>query len=313
MMHHKIVTALFLSVFSIIPLTAQHLTWKKNSQGYELIEDGNSRLFYQMATIDKEGKYPRANYIHPLYNIDGDIITEDFPEDHLHHRGIFWTWHQLYVDGKRVADPWISENISWKIIEATPSVIEEDWARLTASVVWIVDEKEVVEELLVIDYERVDPELYKLSFDITLKPLADRVQIGGSEDAKGYGGFSPRIKLDEKTRFFDENGQLIPQELPLGGGSWINITQEAPDGPGVAILGEPHKLPSYQGWILRQKNSMQNMAFPGKNPIDLPREAPFLRFRNQLLVHKGLQTAEINLFYENFTNSELSPRQVVRE
>ena len=31
---------------------------------------------------------------------DGQVLTEDFPADHLHHRGIFWAWHQVYVGEK---------------------------------------------------------------------------------------------------------------------------------------------------------------------------------------------------------------------
>lgn len=281
---------------------SQQLSWTSTDQGYQLTEDGSPRLFYQSATKSKDGKYPRANYIHPLFDLKGDVISEDFPEDHLHHRGIFWTWHQLYVDGKRVADPWISEGISWKVTQVNPTVINKEQAKLEATVQWIVDEKAVVEENVTLHYERMDPELYKLTIDVQLKPLVAKVQIGGSEDPKGYGGFSPRIKLSETVGFFDRNGRVLPQELPVSGGPWMNITRQGPEDPGVVILGEPENLPSYQGWILRNKNSMQNMAFPGKTPIILPEKSPYLSFRNQLLVHQGLQTAEIDFYHSNFIN-----------
>jgi len=296
---------LLLFLFSLLPVShAQQLSWTSTDQGYQLTEDGSPRLFYQSATKSKDGKYPRANYIHPLYDLNGDIISEDFPADHLHHRGIFWTWHQLYLDGKRVADPWISEGITWNVIQTTPKVINDEQAQLEVTVQWIVDEKAVVEENLTLHYERMDPELYKLTIDVALKPLVANVQVGGSEDPKGYGGFSPRIKLSETVGFFDRNGQVIPQELPVSGGPWMNVTQKGPEDPGVVILGEPEKLPSYQGWILRSKNSMQNMAFPGKIPITLPEESPYLTFRNQLLVHQGLKTAEIDFYYDDFVNGE---------
>ncbi|MCC5939279.1 MAG: PmoA family protein [Lunatimonas sp.] len=293
---------LTLSLFLIAATvsSAQQLSWKSNDQGFELIEAGKTRLFYQTATKDKDGKYPRANYIHPLYDLNGEVITEDFPDDHLHHRGIFWTWHQLYVDGKRVADPWVSEGISWNVQQVTPQVIDEEQALLEAVITWQVNGQEVVEELLHMHYERVDPELYKLTIDIQLKPLAKNVQIGGSEDPKGYGGFSPRIKLSETTGFYDQHGAVVPNELPVAAGPWMNITRQGPEDPGVVILGEPEKLPSYQGWILRKKNSMQNMAFPGREPLTLPEKEPYLHFRNQLLVHLGLQTAEIDLFHQDF-------------
>src|SRR5688572_15782855 len=30
---------------------------------------------------------PRAAYIHPLYGLDGELLTDDFPKDHTYHRG----------------------------------------------------------------------------------------------------------------------------------------------------------------------------------------------------------------------------------
>lgn len=294
----------FAAVFLMFSLMSagysQQLAWSSTEQGYQLTEGGVPRFFYQSATKSQDGNYPRANYIHPLYDVKGALISEDFPEDHPHHHGIFWAWHQLYVDGKRMADPWISEGISWQVTDVMPTVIDDEHAQLKAKVAWMVDGAAVVEETVLLRYERVDPELYRLTVEVQLKPLVPNVQIGGSEDAKGYGGFSPRIKLADGVGFFDRNGAVIPKELPVAGGPWMNVTQGNPEDPGVVILGEPEKLPSYQGWILRAKNSMQNMAFPGKNPITLPASAPFLSFRNELLVHQGLKTAEIDFHYEDF-------------
>src|SRR5689334_7263190 len=71
------------------------------------VEEGGKRvLFYQRRPKSKDGKYARANYVHPLLDLDGEPITEDFPADHPHPRGIFWAWHQVTIDGKAVGDPW---------------------------------------------------------------------------------------------------------------------------------------------------------------------------------------------------------------
>jgi hypothetical protein len=41
---------------------------------------------------------PRSDYIHPLYGLNGEMLTNDWPDaDHPHHRGIFWAW--LEVEG----------------------------------------------------------------------------------------------------------------------------------------------------------------------------------------------------------------------
>lgn len=264
-------------------------------------EDGHPRYFYQTQTKSKNGQYPRANYVHPLYGLDGEVLTEDFPSDHLHHRGIFWTWHQLWVDGERIADPWVCEGMEWVVDEVSTHVQNDNKATLEARVLWRETgqkKREIIQETVFLHFERLGPDLYQIDFEITMNPLVENVSIGGSEDPKGYGGFSPRIKLSEKVGFFDKKGNVEPKELPVDAGPWINITHEGENDPGVVMMGIPGQLPSFQGWILRSKNSMQNMAFPGRTPLSFNGQP--IEFRNRILVHRGLTPEEIEDFYTEF-------------
>ena len=292
-------------LLSASPLVrAQILSFQEKEGGVLLLSDGKPRVFYQKETKSEDGQYPRANYLHPVYNSEGEIITEDFPEDHLHHRGIFWTWHQLWVNDIRVADPWISDGIEWEVKKISTEIHPNNSATIELKVIWKgtgVLKRNIIEETTTITYQPIANQAYKLTFDITLKPLINGVRLGGSEDAKGYGGFSPRIKLSENVGFYDENGEVIPDNLPVAAGDWINVTENGPEDPGVVIMGEPELLPSYQGWILRKKNSMQNMAFPGWSPIYLSKKDP-LHFRNQLLIHQGITRQEIVNQYRIFKN-----------
>ncbi|WP_372934433.1 DUF6807 family protein, partial [Mariniphaga sediminis] len=77
------------------------VTIKKEEQGLLFTEGGENILFYQKAPKNHEGEYERRHYIHPLWGLDGTILTEDFPDDHLHHRGIFWAWHQVWIGDQR--------------------------------------------------------------------------------------------------------------------------------------------------------------------------------------------------------------------
>ncbi|SHM90905.1 Methane oxygenase PmoA [Cyclobacterium lianum] len=306
--HHsvrKACCACCLFFFLYTGSNAQTLTFEQQSDGWLLLDEGEPRYFYQTATKSLDGKYPRANYIHPLYDVDGEVITEDFPEDHPHHRGVFWTWHQLWVKDQRAADPWICENITWEVKNVKTGIHPNGAARLEARIIWKgtgAIKKNILEETLIVTYQRISSRAYKLAFDISLRPLLQEVRLGGSEDPKGYGGFSPRIKLSSNPGFFDENGPLVPAELAINAGPWVNVTMEKATDPGVVIMGEPDQLPSYQGWILRSENSMQNMAFPGREPILLSRKNPLLRFRNQLLIHQGMEKQEISNQYRIFRN-----------
>ena len=101
----------------------------QTDEGVELTESGKPVLFFQTKTKSQNGKWPRANYVHPLYGLDGQVLTEDFPEDHPHHRGVFWAWHQLRWNGESVADPWVCRGIEW-LAPSDPKV--EDGASIAA-------------------------------------------------------------------------------------------------------------------------------------------------------------------------------------
>lgn len=283
---------------------SQSFEFEKSNEGIRLLENGQPRFFYQTAIKSKDGKYPRANYIHPLYGLNGEVLTEDFPEDHLHHHGIFWAWHQLYAEGERVGDPWISEGISWDV-KKTSTKTKKATAQIKSEVHWlqIPGNKPIVKENLLISYKRMDDEVYALTFDIKLTALVDGVEIGGSEDDKGYGGFSPRFTLPEDVKFNSTTGAVTPHNLPVQAGPWMNLTgsfdPSSSTPSGIVIMGEPENLPSYKGWILRSQRSMQNVAFPGREPIAIEK-GESLTFRNQILVHQDLTTEQIQRYYKRF-------------
>ena len=306
---------LCLSFALLLPLAAlsQDLKFVEKDGAITLYDGHSPRFSYQKETRSLNGLYPRANYVHPLYGLNEEILTEDFPEDHLHHRGIFWTWHQLYVYNKRVADPWFCEGIEWK----TDSVItytRGNSATMESLVYWRTPQNTgpdswpdtVLQELVKIRYSQKNARYYELDFDITLIPLVEEVKIGGSEDIKGYGGFSVRLKAPDELSFYGKEGVVVPEETPVEAGGWVDVkgsfTSEDANQSGVIMMARPDELKSFQGWILRKKESMQNPAFPGREPLLLSKEKP-LRFKNKLIVYKkSLSTAEIEKLYAAFLN-----------
>ena len=110
----KKITFILLFLFSF-NAHAQNLSFEKTDEGAWIKEDGEKVFFYQEKTKSKDDQFPRADYIHPLYGIDGFELTEDFPKDHLHHHGIFWAWHQLFIGEKKIGDAWLSEDFEWNV------------------------------------------------------------------------------------------------------------------------------------------------------------------------------------------------------
>ena len=105
------------------PLEQAAVRITKDPQGYWFHEADTKVLFYQAERKAlPDGQAARSNYFHPLYDLDGNVLTEDFPKDHIHHRGIFWAWHQVRINGKTVQDQWVNRDSFWTVQDARTDV-----------------------------------------------------------------------------------------------------------------------------------------------------------------------------------------------
>ncbi len=253
-------------------------------------ESGQKVLFYQKQPKSQNG-YKRANYVHPLYDLTGKVLTEDFPADHRHHRGILWAWHQLWVGEQKLGDAWTTKDFLAKV--QSVKIEDQDPAAIAihAHVLWtsslLTDDRKrpvpVVDENTTITVHANKDSLRLVDFEIRLLALKSGVKIGGSEDVKGYGGFSARIKLSPDTTFRDPNGPVHPQTAAVKAGPWVDVATPA---GGVAILDHPENPGSPQPWILRSERSMQNPAYPGREPVALSETEPVV-LKYRLVIHEG--------------------------
>ena len=269
----------------------------EEEEGVLLTEGDDKVLFYQRTPKSLDGKWERAGYVHPLYDLEGNVLSEDFPEDHRHHRGIFWAWHQVLVGDKPAGDGWAIVDMAWEVTGVEPLPQQPDAVGIQASVIWKSKRLQndnggplaVVREETTIRAHRAAKDVRLIDFEIRLVALVDELRIGGSEDEKGYGGFSTRVRLPNDVQFISRLGKLEPQFGPVEGGPWLDcVASYTGDGhpSGVAILSHP-TLPGYpQPWILRSSRSMQNPQFPGREAVAIPRDKPLV-LRYRLAVHRG--------------------------
>lgn len=306
-----ILTAAISIFICLIPARAQKFSFVETGEGILLKYNNQHIFFYQTATKSHDGLYPRANYIHPLYGLNGEILTEDFPEDHLHHRGIFWAWHQLYVKGQRVGDPWECKGITWRI-NHTEYKASQDTAVLITRLTWEenlpgkanANPGGLIGEETVITCIKNKEDQLEINFDIRLTALHDGTRIGGSEDVKGYSGFSIRTKLPDDLTFYSSSGKVIPRETAIDAGGWINM--QATFEPGreqqtsITLMCDPNDPMPFHGWILRDKGSMQNAAFPGRDPVSIP-EGKTLSMQYKILLHRpDMSREQIGQIYNQF-------------
>ena len=283
------------------PDSAGSMTIVRQGEGYLFQEGLDKVFFYQLTTKSLNGKYERSNYVHPFYDLDGNVLTEDFPADHPHHRGIFWAWHQVVVNGKRVSDQWINVDSIWEIQNSEILPYEKGsaavWVKLHwKSPRWLDDrgkQKPFVEEITTVRAHAREGNTRKIDFTIELTALENDVRIGGSEDVKGYGGFSTRIRLPKDIRFLGHNGPVTPHVTSVRVGPWLDFSGSygAKPGSGLAVLTHPSSPGFPEPWILRANDSMQNPAYPGRHLIRVPTDEP-LTFRYRLVVHRGELTRD---------------------
>lgn len=255
-------------------------------------------LFYQETPKALDGKYKRANYAHPVYGLDGEILTQDFPDDHPHHRGVFWAWHQLLVKELRAGDPWETKNFLAVVRSAV--VVDEGpvFATLKVSVLWTSPRYQdgagrpqpIVEENSTIRVFRSSSKSQCLDFEIVLKPLVPGLRLGGSENSRGYSGFTVRVKPPLEGVLHDSIGTLVQDRIGEAS-PWADYSGRfgATDRvSGLAILSHP-SLPEFPPkWVLRHYG-MVNAAYPGQHAVPVPEDS-LVVLRHRVVVHRGTQS-----------------------
>jgi hypothetical protein len=269
---------------------------EKTDDGLLFTENSENVLFYQIESKSQNGKYERCNYIHPLWGLEGTVLTEDFPADHLHHRGIFWTWHQVYIGDKRIGDPWEIKDFEQEVAEVEftaqknglgvlKTEVEwksENWQKQGVKVPYIKENTTITIHPKTDNYRRVD-------FEIKLLAMAKNLSIGGSDDVKGYSGFSVRMILPEDVLFSGPDGEIEPQNTAVESKGYVNVSGSLLDGNkngGVIMIDHPENPGYPQSWILRKKRSMQNAAYPGRELIPVSDTEPLV-LEYSLLVYLG--------------------------
>ncbi len=288
------------------------ITVHRSDEGIEVRENGKKVLFYQTLPKSVNGRYERAGYIHPLYDLNGNVLTEDGPDDHPFHRGIFWAWHQIVAGNKNIADGWISENIAFVPSEVTTRQSGKE-AVIQAALVWkhlsgsdtLAD---LIRETTTITIYPSEAHYRALDFDIRLRPLIDSIGLGGSDDVKGYGGFCLRLKLPSDLAFHSQGTAVIAKETAVTAGPWMDFIGSFNSGTsssaGITVFCyTPYPGPQ-QWWILRKKTSMQNVAFPGRVPKLLPPEGWTLKYR--LIVHdETIGQQELEKLYRLYADGQI--------
>jgi len=294
---------ILLLIFNLSCASEDRMKVIKTEEGYQFFEKDVPILFYRVKPLTSaEGTHSRANYCHPVLGLDGEVITEDFPKDHLHHRGIFWAWHQVYIGEQLIRDMWDCTDFIWDFHDLDIIGTGENSAALSANVYWKSSQwkngtKPFVEENVIIRVHRTENNIRIIDFDIRINSLVEDLRIGGSDDDKGYGGFSTRIPLPDDLQISDRNGSVTPDRVAVTAGEWMNFSGTFGDQvSNIAVFIHPSHPGNSRDWILRKKGSCQNVAFPGQKPVSISNDTP-LTLKYRVVIHKN---ADLNKLFAEY-------------
>nr|WP_295107125.1 DUF6807 family protein [uncultured Caulobacter sp.] len=257
-----------------------------------LTEAGKTVLVYRTKPLDPAAEPGRANYVGQLYAPDGTALTEDKPGDHPHQRGVWWAWMKVQADGKTVADGWYMKGLTYFVRSKTFLGDAEGGGTLTIDADWMINSGP---ELVYIASETtkvtVRPQKAgekagsrRVEFDTTIKSRVNALGLGGSEDDRGFGGFSIRLVEPEKLAFSSGGKTIVPNGSAITAGANMGFAWTDAASPAWAVgLACKANGQAITRWMLYNDRSMQNCVFPGRAPLVL-RKDETLRLQETLVI-----------------------------
>lgn len=342
---HLLEFMLFL-LFGVISFAAESgpvtISQDESTGTYTFIENGLPVLSYHFATVplpegvtphrfskgkqEYDGAYfsdgstygaDRSDYIQPLYGFKGEALTDDFPADHLHHRGLWWSWCEVRYQDK-IGDIWAVNKIRAYPVKITKSESKPDSANFEAINVWRFDDDptEVVRETVTIQVNRTlgdeGNKTRLIAIDLKLDALVDGIAITGRQkvDYGGYGGMTVRMvpqatdfslravhpRPDQWKGSEHQMAEVVTDPVSWGNAAWLALYGKYPL-PGEKEVPTDRNVTTLMMFessdMLQAPNNLRyygsrciSLAFPGFNVVPITRGEPLV-YKTRFWLQQG--------------------------
>ena len=258
-----------------------------------LFEGARPVFVYNYGVIQKPGvpaDRARSTYVHPIYGLDREVLTDDFPKDHLGHRGLFWGWPHVNI-GTNHYDLWDLRGIEqrferWLARDATAA-----GASLGVQNGWFVGGRKVVQEQVWLRASPSSKDERVLDVELTLVPIGEPLTLRGA-DGKSYGGFTfrfaPRTNTVITTPLGNGDNDLMITRLP-----WADFSARfagRAEHSGAAIFVAPDHPDFAPEWMTRHYGLLC-VGWPGVKPKTF-QAGETIRCRYRLWIHRGAASAD---------------------
>lgn len=291
--------------FTVITDSPQLAFIKDEAKGTLTLRDGRVEvLTYRFSNQIKQGvdpKYTRSCYIHPLYSLDGTVLTADFPRDHLHHHGVFWTWPVVKTRGQDT-QTWHPDTPSLRqhFSRWLKQEVKNGAATLSVENVWKLDDNEVVaKETVTLRILPANDAGRSIDLELVFQAAGGPLELRGSPDQnKGYGGLCIRGAPMFKGAALTTDQGLLKKDSTNAPFRWADMSTEE---LGISIFVSPGHPDFPATWLIRNSYAgILNVSWPGLKPAVLqPGKPAILRYR--IYVHRGnAAEGRIRQAYEKF-------------
>lgn len=296
---------------SSIPFEGKCFRFKEiNDKSLQLLDVDEPVLVYNHGPITSE-KVPesdrrrsRACYVHPLWGLNGEVLTDDFPKDHYHHHGIFWTWPHIGIEGKQY-NLWDGAKIKDKFVRWICREVGPVAAVLAVENGWFVEEKKVMIERVWLRTYKVADGARTLDIEFTWIPVDKPVTLWGA-GGKSYGGLTVRFAVGKAKEavITVPSGRTADDlyEAPL---AWVDLTypfQGAAAPSGAAVFVHPDHPDYPPTWLTRHYGPLC-VGWPGVKAKTFEPGKP-IRLDYRIWIHKGaVELDDLKRAYEGYTTA----------
>ncbi len=254
---------------------------------------------------ESDHRRTRACYIHPVYGLDGEVLTEDFPKDHYHHHGVFWTWPYVGV-GEKTYDLWSGAGLDDRFVAWLERKTGPDSAVLAVENGWFVGEKKVMVERVRITVHPAGDQSRAIDVRLVLTPTDQPVSLQG-RGGKSYGGLTVRFQnLPRKDVTITVPSGRTTKDLKMTHLQWVDFTANYPDRKkpsGATVMIHPEH-PDYPPMWLTRHYGPQCVGWPGVEAQTLPAGKP-VQLDYRLRIHRSLpEVDELEAAYKAYAGAQ---------
>ncbi len=229
---------------------------------------------------------PRSDYIHPLYGLNGEMLTRDWPDGgHPHHRGIFWAWPEVEYNGQR-GDIYALQRVFARPTGKIEYLNGPVYAQIHAENRWIWEEEEpIVREQVTMRAYRAINEQRIIDLKLEFLALKENVTLA-TRFTDSYGGLNIRMQTPEEQEISYFTGEKGSD--PLRAWADFNGTFEGNSTKSGLVILQHKTNPEYPGdWVEYPNLSWIQPTFPTPNTrFPLSTSEPLI-LKYRFIVHAG--------------------------